>query len=136
MGNDILIVENLTKSIDGVKVLDNVSFIVGRDDKIAFTGNDISVSTLFKILAGEMEADSGSYKYGVTITKGYFPRDNGDYFNGIDLNLVDWMRQYSEEKSESYLRGFLEECYSPEKKPLRKPMCFLVEKELDVCYQR
>lgn len=107
VGNDILIVENLTKSIDGVKVLDNVSFIVGRDDKIAFTGNDISVSTLFKILAGEMEADSGSYKYGVTITKGYFPRDNGDYFNGIDLNLVDWMRQYSDEKSESYLRGFL-----------------------------
>ena len=106
-GNDILIVENLTKSIDGVKVLDNVSFIVGRDDKIAFAGNDISVSTLFKILAGEMEPDSGSYRYGVTITKGYFPRDNGKYFNDIHLNLVDWMRQYSEEKSESYLRGFL-----------------------------
>ncbi|MBO1263609.1 ATP-binding cassette domain-containing protein [Proteiniclasticum sp. SCR006] len=106
-GNDILIVENLTKSIDGVKVLDNVSFIVGREDKIAFAGNDISVSTLFKILAGEMEPDSGSYRYGVTITKGYFPRDNGKYFNDIHLNLVDWMRQYSEEKSESYLRGFL-----------------------------
>ncbi|MFH5835807.1 ABC-F family ATP-binding cassette domain-containing protein [Proteiniclasticum sp. C24MP] len=106
-GNDILIVENLTKSIDGVKVLDNVSFIVGREDKIAFAGNDISVSTLFKILAGEMEPDSGSYRYGVTITKGYFPRDNGKYFNDISLNLVDWMRQYSEEKSESYLRGFL-----------------------------
>lgn len=106
-GNDILIVENLTKSIDGEKVLDNVSFVVGRDDKIAFTGNDISVSTLFKILAGEMEPDSGSYRYGITITKGYFPRDNGKYFNDIDLNLVDWMRQYSEEKSESYLRGFL-----------------------------
>lgn len=106
-GNDILIVENLTKSIDGVKVLDNVSFIVGREDKIAFAGNDISVSTLFKILAGEMEPDSGSYRYGVTITKGYFPRDNGKYFNDIHMNLVDWMRQYSEEKSESYLRGFL-----------------------------
>lgn len=106
-GNDILIVENLTKSIDGVKVLDNVSFIVSREDKIAFAGNDISVSTLFKILAGEMEPDSGSYRYGVTITKGYFPRDNGKYFNDIHMNLVDWMRQYSEEKSESYLRGFL-----------------------------
>lgn len=107
VGNDILIVENLTKSIDGVKVLDNVSFIVGREDKIAFTGNDISVSTLFKILAGEMEADSGCFRYGVTITKGYFPRDNGSYFNEVNLNLVDWMRQYSEEKSETYLRGFL-----------------------------
>lgn len=106
-GNDILIVENLTKSIDGVKVLDNVSFIVGREDKIAFAGNDISVSTLFKILAGEMEPDSGSFRYGVTITKGYFPRDNGKYFNDVHMNLVDWMRQYSEEKSESYLRGFL-----------------------------
>lgn len=106
-GNDILIVENLTKSIDGVKVLDNVSFIVGREDKIAFAGNDISVSTLFKILAGEMEPDSGSFRYGVTITKGYFPRDNGQYFNDVHMNLVDWMRQYSEEKSESYLRGFL-----------------------------
>lgn len=107
VGNDILIVENISKSIDGVKVLDNVSFVVGREDKIAFTGNDISVSTLFKILAGEMEPDEGSYKYGVTITRGYFPRDNGEYFNDIELNLVDWMRQYSEEKSESYLRGFL-----------------------------
>ncbi|NLB20784.1 MAG: ATP-binding cassette domain-containing protein [Clostridium sp.] len=107
VGNDILIVENLTKSIDGVKVLDDVSFIVGRDDKIAFTGSDISVTTLFKILAGELEADSGSFRYGVTITKEYFPRDNGAYFDGLDLNLVDWMRQYSEEKSESYLRGFL-----------------------------
>lgn len=107
VGNDILLVENLSKSIDGVKVLDNVSFIVGREDKIAFTGNDISVSTLFKILAGEMEPDEGSYKYGVTITKDYFPRDNGAYFNDLELNLVDWMRQYSEEKSESYLRGFL-----------------------------
>ncbi|NCC79198.1 MAG: ATP-binding cassette domain-containing protein [Clostridia bacterium] len=106
-GNDILIVENLTKSIDGVKVLDNVSFIVGREDKIAFAGNDISVSTLFKILAGEMDPDSGSFRYGVTITKGYFPRDNGQYFNDVHMNLVDWMRQYSEEKSESYLRGFL-----------------------------
>ncbi len=107
VGNDILIVENLTKSIDGVKVLDDVSFIVGRDEKIAFAGSDISVSVLFKILAGEMEPDSGSYRYGVTITKGYFPRDNGSYFDGLNLNLVDWMRQYSEEKSESYLRGFL-----------------------------
>lgn len=106
-GNDILIVDGISKTIDGVKILDNVSFIVNRDEKIAFAGNDISVSTLFKILAGEMEPDSGSYKYGITITKSYFPRDNSEYFDGVDMNLVDWMRQYSDDKTETYIRGFL-----------------------------
>lgn len=108
VGNDILKVDSLSKSIDGVKVLDNVSFMVNKDDKIAFVGdNEIGITTLFKILAGEMEPDSGECKWGVTITKAYFPQDNSDYFNNLELNLVDWMRQYSEEKSESYLRGFL-----------------------------
>lgn len=106
-GNDILVVDGISKTIDGVKILDNVSFIVNRDDKIAFAGNDISVSTLFKILAGEMEPDSGSYKYGITITKSYFPRDNSEYFDGVEMNLVDWMRQYSDDKTETYIRGFL-----------------------------
>jgi ATPase subunit of ABC transporter with duplicated ATPase domains len=106
-GNDILIVDGISKTIDGVKILDNVSFIVNRDEKIAFAGNDISVSTLFKILAGEMEPDSGSYKYGITITKSYFPRDNNEYFDGVEMNLVDWMRQYSDDKTETYIRGFL-----------------------------
>ena len=106
-GNDILVVDGISKTIDGVKILDNVSFIVNRDEKIAFAGNDISVSTLFKILAGEMEPDSGSYKYGITITKSYFPRDNSEYFDGVDMNLVDWMRQYSDDKTETYIRGFL-----------------------------
>ncbi|HEY5575119.1 MAG TPA: ATP-binding cassette domain-containing protein, partial [Clostridiaceae bacterium] len=108
VGNDILKVDSLSKSIDGVKVLDNVSFMVNKDDKIAFVGdNEIGITTLFKILAGEMEPDSGECKWGVTITKAYFPQDNSEYFNNLELNLVDWMRQYSEEKSESYLRGFL-----------------------------
>lgn len=108
VGNEILRVEDLSKTIDGVKVLNNVSFIVNKGDKIAFVGeNEIANTTLFKILSGEMEPDSGSFKWGITITKAYFPKDNNEFFNDVDLNLVDWMRQFSEEKSESYLRGFL-----------------------------
>ncbi|MGE5628448.1 MAG: ABC-F family ATP-binding cassette domain-containing protein [Solirubrobacterales bacterium] len=108
VGNDILMVSGLSKTIDSKLVLNNVSFMVSKGDKIAFVGEDeIAVSTLFKILSGEMEPDAGEYKWGVTITKAYFPKDNSEYFNDIDLNLVDWMRQYSDEKSESYLRGFL-----------------------------
>ena len=108
VGNDILTVNGLSKSIDGIKVLDNVSFTVLKGDKIAFVGEDeIATSTLFKILSGEMEPDSGEFKWGVTITKAYFPKDNAEFFNDIQLNLVDWLRQFSEEKSESYLRGFL-----------------------------
>ena len=112
MGNDILIVEGLTKTIDGVKVLDNVSFRVNKDDKIAFIGdNDVAITTLFKIITGEMEPDAGEYKWGITITTSYFPKDNTEFFENCDLNLVEWLRQYSgdtlEEQSESYLRGFL-----------------------------
>jgi ATPase subunit of ABC transporter with duplicated ATPase domains len=108
VGNDILTVDRLSKTIDGVKVLNNVSFTVSKGDKIALVGeNEIAQTTLFKILAGEMEPDSGEFKWGITITKAYFPKDNNEYFNDVDLNLVDWMRQFSDEKSESYLRGFL-----------------------------
>ncbi|AJD28417.1 ATP-binding cassette domain-containing protein [Clostridium botulinum] len=107
VGNDILRVEGLTKTIDGTKVLDNVNFIIGKDDKIAFVGDELSITTLFKIISGELKPDSGEYKWGITITNAYFPKDNSEYFNDVDLNLVDWLRQYSEEKSESYLRGFL-----------------------------
>ncbi|MHB9940148.1 ABC transporter ATP-binding protein [Clostridium sporogenes] len=107
VGNDILRVEGLTKTVDGRKVLDNISFIIGKDDKIAFVGDELSITTLFKIISGELKPDSGEYKWGITITNAYFPKDNSEYFNDVDLNLVDWLRQYSEEKSESYLRGFL-----------------------------
>ena len=107
VGNDILTVEGISKTIDGVKVLDNVSFRLNKDDKIALIGNSLAITTLFKILAGEMEPDSGSYKWGITITKAYFPNDNSEYFDGVNMTLVDWLRQYSEEKSESYIRGFL-----------------------------
>ena len=107
VGNDILRIEGLTKSIDGVKVLDNVNFFVNKGDKIAFVGDEIGITTLFKILMDELEADAGEFKWGVTITKAYFPKDNSQFFNDVNLNLVDWLRQYSDEKSESYLRGFL-----------------------------
>ena len=107
VGNDILTVKGLSKTIDGVKVLDNVDFLVNKNDKIALIGNEIAVTTLFKILAGEMEPDEGEFKWGVTITTSYFPNDNSEYFNDCHLSLVDWLRQYSDEKSESYIRGFL-----------------------------
>ena len=108
VGNEILAVEGLTKTIDGVKVLDNVSFRVNKDDKIAFIAdNEIAISALFKILAGEMEPDAGEVKWGVTIVKSYFPLDNNEFFDDCKLSLVDWLRQYSDEKSESYIRGFL-----------------------------
>lgn len=107
VGNDILFVEGISKTVSGEKLLNNVSFTVSKDDKIVFLGNENACTTLFKILTGEMEPDSGSFKWGITITKSYFPKDNSEFFDDVDLNLVDWMRQFSEEKSESYLRGFL-----------------------------
>lgn len=108
VGNDILMVDGISKTINGELVLNNVSFIVSKGDKIAFVGeNEIAKTTLFKILSGEMEPDSGSYKWGITISNSYFPKDNTEYFNNADLNLVDWLRQFSDEKSESYIRGFL-----------------------------
>ncbi|MEG0774792.1 ATP-binding cassette domain-containing protein [Clostridium sp.] len=106
-GNDLLMIENLSKTIDGVKILDDVTFMVNKGDKIAFIGDGIAKTTLFKILMGEMEPDSGSFKWGITTSQAYFPQDNSEYFNGCELNLVDWLRQFSEEKAESFIRGFL-----------------------------
>lgn len=108
VGNEILTVENLSKTIDGEKVLDNISFRVNKGDKIAFIGeNEIAITALFKILMGEMEADEGEFKWGVTISTSYFPKDNTEFFEDVDLSLVDWLRQFSEEQSEIYIRGFL-----------------------------
>ncbi|MGY3714509.1 ABC-F family ATP-binding cassette domain-containing protein [Sutcliffiella cohnii] len=109
IGNDLLRVEGLTKTIDGVKVLDNVSFIMNKDDKIALVGsNEIANSTLLKILSGEMEPDSGSFRWGVTTSQSYFPKDNAKFFENSDLNLVDWLRQFSpQDETETFLRGFL-----------------------------
>ena len=107
-GKDILFVEGISKTINDEKVLDNVSFVVNKDDKIVFLGrNEVAKTTLFKILVGEIEPDEGSFKWGVTTTRAYFPKDNNEYFDGLDLKLVDWLREYSEEKSETFIRGFL-----------------------------
>ena len=107
IGNEVLSVEGLTKTIDGVKVLDNISFTLGREDKVALVGpNELAKTTLFKILSGEMEPDSGSYKWGLTTTQAYFPKDNSAEFNNDDT-IVDWLTQYSPEKDVTYVRGFL-----------------------------
>lgn len=107
IGNEVLTVEGISKTIDGVKILDNISFVVGREDKIAFVGsNGLAKSTLFKILAGEMEPDEGTYKWGITTKQSYFPKDNTKDFDTDDI-IVDWLTQYSDIKDATYVRGFL-----------------------------
>lgn len=107
IGNEVLTVENLSKTIDGVKVLDNISFVLNNTDKVALVGpNERAKTVLFKILAGEMEPDEGSYKWGLTTTQSYFPKDNTKDFSG-DETIVEWLTQYSENKDATYVRGFL-----------------------------
>jgi len=109
VGNDLLQVSGITKTINGEKVLDNISFVMNKGDKIALIGQDENAqSTLFKILAGEMEPDSGTFKWGITTTQAYLPKDNAEFFEGCDMTLIDWLRQYSpNDESENFLRGFL-----------------------------
>ena len=107
IGNEVLTVRNLSKTIDGVKVLDNISFILNRTDKVALVGpNEQAKTVLFQILAGEMEPDEGDYKWGLTTTQSYFPKDNSAEFNNEDT-IVEWLTQYSPEKDVTYVRGFL-----------------------------
>ena len=107
IGNEVLMVENLSKTIDGVKVIDNVSFTLGHDDKVAFVGtNEQAITTFFRILTGELEPDEGTYKWGVTTTQAYFPKDSTAEFDN-DLTIADWLTQYSEIKDATYVRGFL-----------------------------
>jgi ATPase subunit of ABC transporter with duplicated ATPase domains len=122
-GKDILFVEGITKTMDGVKVLDNVSFTVAKGDKIAFVGdNEAGATALFRILTGELNPDAGSFRWGVTITQSYFPKDNTRFFEDFDGSLIEWLRQYSLDQTETYLRGFLgrmlfsgDEVYKPAK---------------------
>lgn len=108
VGKDLLTVEGLSKTIDGEKILDNVRFQLNKNDKVAFVSdNDLAITTLFEILAGEMEPDSGTITWGVTTKRSYFPTDNTKYFESSDKNLVDWLRQYSENQDETFVRGFL-----------------------------
>jgi ATPase subunit of ABC transporter with duplicated ATPase domains len=107
-GKQLLTVDRLSKSIDGEKVLNNISFTVNKDDKIAFVGpGEFAKTCLFQILMGEIEADEGEYTWGVTTSQAYFPKENSAYFDDCDLSLVDWMRQYSHDQDESFVRGFL-----------------------------
>lgn len=107
IGNEVLTVSHLSKTIDGVKVLDDISFIIGREDKVAFVGpNTLATTTLFKILSGEMEPDEGEYKWGITTSTAYFPKDNTKDFSGDEI-IVDWLMQFSPEKDVTYVRGFL-----------------------------
>lgn len=108
VGKEILEVKNLSKTIDGVKVLNNISFRVNKGEKIAFVGdNEIANTAFFQIIAGEMEPDEGEYKWGGTISTSYFPKDNSKYFNDCNDSIIEWLRQYSVDNTESYLRGFL-----------------------------
>ncbi|MCC3868398.1 ABC-F family ATP-binding cassette domain-containing protein [Terrisporobacter mayombei] len=107
IGNEVLEVEGLTKTVDGVKVLDNVSFRLDKEDKVAFMGDEIAITTLFNILMGEDTADAGTFKWGVTTSQSYLPKNHNNFFEGCEYSLVDWLRQFSEEKSESFIRGFL-----------------------------
>lgn len=107
-GAQLLNVENISKAIDGETVLNDVSFMVAKGDKIAFVGPDgLAKTTLFKILMGELTADSGDFKWGVTTSQAYFPKDNSAYFDDVNLNLVDWLRQFSRDQEETFIRGFL-----------------------------
>ena len=107
IGNEVLMVENLSKTIDGVKVLDNISFTLGHNDKVAFVGaNEQAITTFFRILMGELEPDEGNYKWGVTTSQAYFPKDNTQEFDS-DLTITDWLTQYSDIKDATYVRGFL-----------------------------
>ncbi|MCT4794361.1 ABC-F family ATP-binding cassette domain-containing protein [Exiguobacterium alkaliphilum] len=109
IGNDVLYVDNVSKTVDGVKVLDNVTFSLNKTDKVAFVGrSDVAITTLFKIIMGEMEPDTGTVKWGVTTTQSYFPKDNSEYFEGSDKSILDWLRQFSPaDESDTFLRGFL-----------------------------
>ena len=108
VGNELLEVDGITKTVNGVKILDNVSFRLTKDDKVVFMSkNEQAVTMLFKILTGEEEADDGTFKWGVTTSVSYLPKDNNNYFEGLEINLVDWLRQYSTDKTETFIRGFL-----------------------------
>ncbi len=107
-GDQILRVENLTKTIDGIKILDRVSFTMKKGEKAVFIGDtELSVTVLFRILMGDLKADSGTFTWGITTSRSFFPKDNAQFFEGADLSLIDWLRQYSPDQNENFVRGFL-----------------------------
>ncbi len=122
LGNDVVTVERVTKTVDGVALLKDVSFTMKKGDKIVLLGrNDLAKTLLLDILAGDVEPDSGSVTWGVTTTRNYFPTENSKYFSGNETSLVDWLRQYSEDKDESFIRGFLGKMLFSGEEALKKP---------------
>lgn len=122
IGNDVLTVENISKTVNGEMLLKNINFTVRKGDKIALLGrNDLAKTILLDILAGEMPADSGKYAWGITTSLNYFPADNSKYFSGDEATLVDWLRQYSHDKDESFLRGFLGKMLFSGNDAMKKP---------------
>ncbi len=107
LGKEILSVNSISKTVDGVKLLNNVSFTLGRTDNVAFLGDEQAITMLFKILMEEEQPDEGTFKWGVSTSVSYFPVDNNSYFDGCQLSIIDWMRQYSDDETDTYLRGFL-----------------------------
>lgn len=134
-GKQLLAVESISKTIEGEKVLNNISFTVNKGDKIAFVGPyGHAKSTLFDIVMGEQEADEGTYTWGVTTSQAYFPKDNSAYFEGVDLNLVGWLRQYSKDQDETFLRGFLGRMLFSGEEALKKASVLSGEKKFAVCW--
>lgn len=132
----MLKVEKLSKTINGEKVLNDISFTVNTGDKVIFlSDNDLAITTLFKILSGELEADSGKYEWGITTSRSYFPKDNTEYFENNDLDLIDWLRQYSKDEHEEYIRGYLGRMLFSGEEAKKVQKFYLVEKKLDVCYR-
>ena len=122
IGNDVLTVQNLTKSINGEVVLKNISFSAQKGDKIALMGrNDVAKTLLMDIIAGDVAPDSGTFAWGITTSVNYFPTDNSKYFSGDESTLVEWLRQYSADKDESFLRGFLGKMLFSGNDALKKP---------------
>jgi ATPase subunit of ABC transporter with duplicated ATPase domains len=119
-GDQLLKVKEISKMVEGNELLNKISFTVNKGDKIAFAGNDVAVTAVFEILMGENKADSGEFAWGITTTQAYMPKDNTDFFQSSDLNLIDWLRQYSEEKSETFIRGFLGRMLFSGEEPLKK----------------
>ncbi|MDD2518463.1 MAG: ATP-binding cassette domain-containing protein, partial [Bacilli bacterium] len=121
LGKDVLTVENLSKTINGEVILNNVTFTINRNDKVIVLGqNDVAKTVLFKILAGEMEPDSGTIRWGTTVEPDYLPQDNSAYFENNNSNLIEWLGQYSKDQSESFLRGFLGRMLFSGDQPLKK----------------
>lgn len=132
----MLFVQNISKTVEGEKVLDNISFTMNPNDKAVLIGqSEIAKTTLLKILAGEMEPDEGTVKWGVTTSQSYFPKDNSEYFDNVNMDLVEWLRQYApeDEQTETFLRGFLGRMLFSGEEVKKRQAFYRVEKKCVVC---